>query len=203
MAKYLPPGYLDCALGIQRDDDPDPYSITFGAEIDTTPWTQANNDELATSCTNVLLAILSDASQFTSLSTKVGSDGEGPIFESTIDEVGLRSGDLGTPNTASLWRKNTGLGGRHNRGRWYWPSVPQSNMTASGIMTQGETDFEQDFAGYFLDVLQGTDGSNPTNTSNLVLIHSPRSGEATPTPTAVTTFVVQRLLATQRRRLRS
>lgn len=203
MAKYLPPGYIDCALGIDRGTDPDPYSITFGCEIDTPPWSQDDNDDLFDRITIVLDGALWDGSDLVSLRTKVGSDGEGPLFESTGTVPGVRADDPPAPNTALLVRKVTGLGGRYNRGRMFWPSLNADSIDTSGGVSAGEVSFHQALFDDFLEVCQGVTGTPPVNVSDMVLIHSPRSGEATPTPSAVTALIVEDMVATQRRRLRS
>lgn len=203
MAKYLPQGYIDCALGIQRDDDPDPYSITFGAEIETPPWTQQNNDDLYDRLTVAMQGILNDHSTFTNLTTKVGSDGEGPLIESTGLVAGLRNVASSAPNVSILVRKSTGLGGRYNRGRNYWPSFDRTFVLSNGTVSPGEVTLLQAGFDAMLEVLGGAVGTPPVNLTNMSLIHSPRAAEATPTPTPITALIVENLVATQRRRLRN
>lgn len=203
MAKYLPQGYIDCALGIERAADPDPYSITFGCEIQAPPWTQDNNDDLYDRLCSVLGPGLWDEEKLVSLRSKVGSDGEGPLFETTGAFPGLRSNEPPAPNTAILVSKSTGRGGRYNRGRMFFPSCNANSVLPNGTLSPGEVTFFQNIFDQMLEVCQGVVGSPPVNVSDMVLVHSPRSGDATPTPSAVTVLTVENMVATQRRRLRS
>lgn len=202
MAKYLPPGYIDCTLVMSRDTDPDPYSITFGVEIKTPPWTQSDNDDLADAVRDALSTITSNQTTMLRFTSKVGSDGEGPIIESTINQDGTRVGALAVQNTAILVRKITGLGGRYNRGRFYFPDVIESNVLQNGEVEASERATLQPNFNTLLDVCRGVGAGVGLNTSNMVLIHNPRPGEATPTPTPVSSLLVDQFAATQRRRLR-
>lgn len=202
MPKYLPAGYIDCTLVLSRDTDPDPYSITWGCEIRTPPWSQEDNDNLAQAAYDALSSITSNQTTFERLSCKVGSDGEGPIFESPILQDGTRVGALAVQNTAVLVRKITGLGGRYNRGRFYFPDVIESNVLQNGELEASE---RATLRPNFESLLAACRGEAPyaeVNCSDMVLIHNPRPGENTPTPTRVQSVLVDQFVATQRRRLR-
>ena len=97
------------------------------------------------------------------------------------------------PNVAILWNKVTALGGRRNRGRAFIPpyapgegSVNELGVIVAGVVTATQALYDAAFvaaagAGY-----------------DAVLFHQ----TAPFTPTPITNFVMQPLVATQRRRLR-
>jgi hypothetical protein len=96
-------------------------------------------------------------------------------------------------NCAVLVKKSTALGGRHNRGRLFVPwMVAEGSVDEGGIIAPSEVTTFQTACTAFLTSLNGTTTSAP-----MVLLH--QSGSAAPTP--VTALVVDRLIATQRRRL--
>lgn len=118
----------------------------------------------------------------------------GPISgESLVAVVGTAVATPLTPNVAILWNKTTGEGGRRNRGRAFIPpyapgeaSVDSLGVISSGVVTATQTLYDNALA------TAATDGYDP------VLFH--QSAPFTPTP--ITAFTMQPLVATQRRRLR-
>lgn len=119
---------------------------------------------------------------------------DGPIVGEFMDsDAGTASGEAIPTNCAILVKKNTALGGRKNRGRFYWPPyhLSSSNVTSAGVIEDVELSAFQDIWDTFYDELVSRDWA-PT------LFHS----DAT-TPTGITGFSVESRLATQRRRMRS
>jgi hypothetical protein len=97
------------------------------------------------------------------------------------------------PNCAVLFRKTTAAGGRRNRGRFYAPpcNINEAAVSDAGVIDSSIAAAQQTKWDAALTALS-TAGLTP------VLFHS--EGPFTPTP--ITGFVLQLLLATQRRRLR-
>jgi hypothetical protein len=99
-------------------------------------------------------------------------------------------------NTAWLVKKISGLGGRRNRGRMYFPGVSESVVDNKGELTSGQITA--------LNTLVGSlkvGGSVHTAfgfLGQMQILHETGSQ----TPTEVTDLVVQKVVATQRRRLR-
>lgn len=101
--------------------------------------------------------------------------------------------DAPTINTAILVRKNTPLGGRKNRGRMFVPpfNVGQQQVDQSGTLEPTlVTNLQTAWSG-FRSVVQ-------TATIEPTLFHS----HPDDAPTHITSFAVQGLAATQRRRMR-
>lgn len=100
-----------------------------------------------------------------------------------------------TSNCALLVRKNTALGGRRNRGRFFAPPT---------LLNEGAVDASGNISSSPLASLQTlwTNLFNGLATADLEpqLFHQ---GAGAPAPTPVTSFTVDSLIATQRRRMRS
>lgn len=113
--------------------------------------------------------------------------------EFTLSVAGTATGETIPPNCAILVRKNTALGGRKQRGRIYLPpyrgqDADVSNAGLIGSMTQG--------------ILQTAFNTLVTQLNGLDLVPTLFHSDPLDPPTTITSFSVQSLLATQRRRLR-
>lgn len=132
-------------------------------------------------------------------------------LESCVAAFGTSSGDLVaqfvshsqgtvsdspiTSNCALLVRKNTALGGRRNRGRFFAPPtlLNEGAVDASGNISSGPLASLQTLWTNLFNGLASAD-LEPQ------LFHQ---GAFAPSPTPVTSFTVDSLIATQRRRMRS
>lgn len=111
------------------------------------------------------------------------------VAEFSFNEEGNTTGDQEAPQASLLVRKNTGRAGRRFRGRMYPPSqVYTATYDRGGTMTGGSLDAYQ--AGYdnFYDSFSAV-ASEP------YLLHNDETA-----PTAITSFLVDPRVATQRRR---
>lgn len=128
---------------------------------------------------------------------KWGPDETGPSGE----DVRLAVGGVGTPglppNVAWLIRKQTALGGRRGRGRWYIPGVPEAAADSNGALASASATAMNVAVGNFLtDMVAGA-------LEPVVLHDGPAvSGSPEPAPTPITGLVCATHVATQRRRLR-
>lgn len=96
------------------------------------------------------------------------------------------------PQVAALVSLTTGLPGRTNRGRIYWPGVvPEASSDANGIIEPTKLAQLQNIWDAFAGFLDGLSAAP-------VILHS---GSSDPTP--VTNGVVRQSVATQRRRQRA
>lgn len=121
-------------------------------------------------------------------------DDVGPLTGEASDiQDGILSGGAMPPNCAILIRKTTGVGGRRNRGRMFVPPIypPEGNVGQGGSIADPQVDNLNLWWGAFRTALV-TAGLQP------VIFHS----EPPFTPTPDTSWIVQDLIATQRRRLR-
>lgn len=96
------------------------------------------------------------------------------------------------PNCSWLVKKSTGLGGRNNRGRMYWPPSPlnETNVDSAGNINGTLVGILQGRMDNLLDFMSAA-------TFELFLFHSVAFA-----PTQITGFSVESQIATQRRRLR-
>lgn len=124
---------------------------------------------------------------------KFGPNDVGPFYEYVDTANGGAAGVSDSPNVAMLVRKQSLLGGRRNRGRMYIPGVSQSDVGEDGTLVGASLIAFQTAMDDFLTEIEAT-GCTP------VLLHSESLGVLAPTP--MTSFSVQSLVATQRRRLR-
>nr|CRY96639.1 hypothetical protein [uncultured prokaryote] len=115
------------------------------------------------------------------------------IYEDLTTVAGTATSKPVPSNGAILIRKNTGLGGRRNRGRIYCPpfNMDESSVDAMGVILPANVAYIQGLWTFFLSELTGSDLAPR-------LFHS----EAPFTPSPVTGFSVQGILGTQRRRMR-
>lgn len=190
MAIVIPNGFAQIVLTIRRTGDPDPYNVIYGVDAGTAPLLgdvatacfQAFADHLTDQMTNVQVLEQVVAQDEQSAGTALGA-AQGTVSAATLP-----------PNCAVLLRKFTGLRGRHQRGRNYWPGF----VAEQGVNDLGEID-DDDLApltsafGDWLDA--HIDAGYP-----LVLLHNDTAPVTTPTP--ITGIRVEKLIATQRRRLR-
>lgn len=115
-------------------------------------------------------------------------------FEYDQDQVGGNAGAIPSPQIALLVRKSTGLLGKENRGRMYFPCVLlEADIDDSGNCTgTGFTSLKGDIEDWYTGL-----GTNPDLTGGMVIQHA-----AGTTPTPVTSITVESVVATQRRRLK-
>lgn len=110
----------------------------------------------------------------------------------TYAALGTRTGTALPPQVAALARKNSLTGGRRGRGRTYLPGLEITQTTEGGFLVSAQQ-----------GALQGGIESVRTGAASaglpLVILHD--DGGLT-IPSGITSFEVQAILATQRRRIR-
>lgn len=139
--------------------------------------------------------VMSAAWHITAIRYSIGtSDPSAPIvFETAADvEGGGSSGGI-SPNVALLVEKHTALGGRHGRGRSFFPGLTEDAVGPDGNLT-GDVAIIQAAGADFWQVVNDAAGSPAP-----LLLHSLEE----PDPTEIVGFVTQTKVATQRRRLRA
>lgn len=148
-------------------------------------------DAAWTAYSDNILPDINDDIGLTELIVKKGPNNTGEYFVKTGNVAGGATGTGVSPAVSMLIQKRSASGGRANRGRVFQPGVPSTAQNFQGeILSANLTTFQTDWDNYLADM----------NTALLpvVLLHT----EVGLTPTAVTAFVVQGTLATQRRRQR-
>lgn len=173
-----------------------PMVITFGVRPDT-PGTPATT--IATAIRDLYIgSTLGTAAAFSSAYTwrgvrvqKQTTAGIESAFLAT-NVVGSVLPNVMPPNVAVLISKNSGLGGRDNRGRMYWPPMAfnETVISNAGVISTAELNAEQTkWTNLFTAMLAGD--------YPMVIFHSDGSPS-----TLVSGVVLSNIVATQRRRLR-
>lgn len=172
-------------------------SVPFGAEIvigyDISGFAgdaAAMGSQLSTDFNAEITAgLLGSGVNMSSILVKFGPNTTGASAVSTGTFIGT-GGATASAATSVLATKVTALGGRHGRGRTYWPATPESQSDQGGTIAGGTvTSWQSDLNGWL--------AANAANDLIQVLLHSDATA-----PTTITGYVVSARLATQRRRQR-
>jgi hypothetical protein len=202
-----PLGFADVSLTLKHDADPEPWFVTYGVETDLGAFSaveHANQQQLAFA--EPWAFQLSDEVTIGPAICRFGQDG-GPdlIVESDLTPVrGTSTTEKLPQNCAALIRKNTGLGGRPNRGRCYLPGVlSEGGVNQVGaVETATVTDFQTRADDWLEALALGATGSSPLVPTPMVILHGPSSAGPAGPPTPVISLTMGTRIATQRRRLR-
>lgn len=203
MSVVIPPGYASAAVEMRADGDPGPWYITFGVDLSEAGGDHdAVIDTISDAWNNTFAKQLTNTAATTAYILTVGQDGPDNLI--IRRDVNVRSeSDTGKlpQNCALLVSKNTELGGRKNRGRFFLPGVLNENAVNNiGVIEPGTVTVYQGYATQFKDtLLQG--GVTSQVACPMVILHNAGVG-ATPPPTPVISLTVSSVIATQRRRLR-
>ena len=142
--------------------------------------------------------VWSDDAAITVVHVKQGPVETGPTFDLGVDIGGDQASQASFPQGAFLIRKNVVGGGRRNRGRMFWPAVPENVVDSGGQIATGTASNFTDALNTFFSDLQSTHGLFHV----LLHRHDPDQGQAPVAPSDVSSVTVQTLVATQRRRVR-
>lgn len=198
MAKNVPVGYVDFVLNITRTGDLEPYAITFGGKVDAGPYTQENVAAVALQCATHLTGEMMVDDRLSGLTAYVANDGPPIIMTESMDAQGTVSTDPTTQNVAVIVTKLTGLGGRYNKGRMFWPSLAETGVNAVGVLAPvAQNNIEGAFSDWMTALL---DPAEFCNLSDLVIFHD--GSLVGLEPTVITQLRVEPVVGTQRRRLR-
>lgn len=124
------------------------------------------------------------------LLVKLGPNASGRSSLTNTLINGAFSSGAGNPASSTLVRKNTAHGGRHGRGRMYWPALPEAYILPGG---QVSSDAVTALQSIFDDFLAGLEAADV----GMVLLHADST-----TPYPVTSLTVESRVANQRRRNR-
>jgi hypothetical protein len=113
------------------------------------------------------------------------------VGSSTETQTGGSADQRPAPNCALLVQKRSGVSGRKNRGRFYWPwAINNASINEAGVISTGTVNDFQDIFDNFLENLS-------TEGIPMRILHNSAG-----TPAPVIGLSVSPLVATQRRRLR-
>jgi hypothetical protein len=192
MARIIPADYGEVQWIAQLPGDTHTTEVTVGVALDGSP-TASDVFDLYTDGGWQDLWHAIAVEQWTMVRGRcVIGDGTGspPVVETIFADDGATGSDGITPNTAVLIKKSTGLGGRANRGRMYWPGVDEDSVAPTGALDSGFVSGVQVLADALIPAL------NVGPFIGYVILHTDNS-----TPTPITGFLVESTVATQRRRL--
>ena len=191
----IPPGFAQSTFRFQMGASGRPAAVVLGWATDSTDPESFAALLGGAFGTNIMISLASNVS-FIETAVHIGNDG--PLLEGSSTTGAASGGDSGDAygeNTALLVVKRTGLAGRSNRGRTYVPGVSEGMLHDGAHLQSGvRTAFQGQFDDFLSDVLAGDPGGTQ------VLLHTEDAPDTTPTP--VTTYTVDNMVATQRRRLR-
>jgi hypothetical protein len=201
MPVVIPPLFAVIGIQLRHSADPAPWFVTWGANC------QDANDDVIAIGEKACAAFMSWS---TWISDEVVVEGAQVTYGAVLDQdpirqfvpnAGASEGDstvgMLPQNCALLVRKNTGLGGRKNRGRFFLPGmVSEEGVNNVGIIDTADRTAYQGGADAFLAALGTGDLILP-----MVILHNDY-GDDTPDPTPVTSLTVDSTISTQRRRLR-
>jgi hypothetical protein len=193
MPKILPPGFIDVSYRWSLTGDPEEMVHTQAYALTGDPLQFLNNRLAAFKVGFPVTGWLS-VYRLVGVTGYVGQDGGPPAVYEALDGTQGPNGSPAPPqNCALLVRKRTALGGRRGRGRMYLPPFP---LAEGGIDHAGKVDPALVSAWTASSQQAFNEGVSP------VLLHATSPKSPTPPPTPITSFLVDSMIATQRRRLR-
>lgn len=203
MSLVIPTGFGSAAIEMRNSGDPQSWYMTFGVDLtDRGGDYEAAAGDIALAWVNSFLDSFSTTTTFVGVDLKVGQDGGDPVIVKWASGLSGTQTEPRLPqNCALLVTKNTALGGRKFRGRFFVPNVlPEDAVDNVGnISTGARTDYQL-VANQLLAELALPTGVSPLPVP-MVLLHNQKIG-GTPAPTPITSLFVDPVISTQRRRLR-
>lgn len=173
---------------------PNGAEVTLAVESTGTVDTPAELAEfMANGWSSTILTGQSSNVTFLGTRVKFGPNETGPSAEFALSSPGGAASTTVSPNTAYLVRKITAQGGRAGRGRMYVPGPNETTVNAAGQVEPATLTAQQGLWDEFYDEMTSLDVQP-------VLLHGPEAPLSVPTP--ITSFQVDSVVATQRRRLR-
>lgn len=190
----IPSGYAQINFIFTGDAVPNEAQCTLGLDVQGTVADPAGVGAVVGAAwgTNVMPNLASTI-QLDRVLVKFGPNSTGPAAETSIQVAGGKQAFSDPPHTAILVRKNTGFGGRTGRGRMFVPGVYSDDVDSSGYLASGL------ISALLVDLEAFRDDCIAADLIP-VLLHAEGSGVSAPLP--ITSFGVDSVAATQRRRLR-
>lgn len=205
---YVPPGYIQAAYRYALDVDPEPMVITCGHSIDQ-PALGATGDDFATDLSTQHLNSLvfnerGIAWTYLGVELQWRPAGGGDLLygEAVASSVGTRNADPLPANCAMLVRKASATAARKKQGRFFFPMayLSEVDVARNGVIAAARQITVQTMLDGWFNSVQtiGGGGIGAVGYPPVVLRKDAVSGP----PTLVSSFALEPLIATQRRRLR-
>lgn len=198
MARIIPPGFAECSIEHWLDGYPRPAVTTMGVKI---LGDESGGESVADWFHEAfILSFLPSVDANVRLRNAravIGQDGSDPIVQiSTKSSTGTSSRDSTAPALALMISKNTALGGRKHRGRFYFPwAVSDTGVGENGAVQASTLSTWTLNAATFQTNLDGGLGTMPLFDGGVILHSDPLLP-----PTPVTGMVPNPTIRTQRRR---
>lgn len=182
--------YYACTVYLAGTGLPTGAVITFGLHAPTTTPTPEAMGALVAPMLDDIIENLTPQAGMTGILVKQGPDETGPSAVTTHAHVGS-TGSQGTPaNFAALVTKNTVVGGRKGKGRFFLPCIDETQVTAAGLISaEWVANLQTDLNAFLVDL--------DAEDIHMVVLHQDGTG-----PYAVTSLTASARGATQRRRQR-
>lgn len=190
----IPDGFGQFNIRFSGAGIPNGGEVTLGFENTIPQWTPLEACqalETVLEGADTLFAATMPNFAVVSIRCKLGPNDDGPFAELPVTIPGTNVTTESMPNVSYLVHKQTNLGGRHGRGRLYWPGVPLSETGQDGTIGIDARDGVTEGWEFIRTELAEADAF-------CVLLHATSS----PAPTGITAFACDAKAATQRRRLR-
>jgi hypothetical protein len=172
--------------------DPQPYLVTWGFKATSLAAAKIHADAMYTTWVNNLRSATSSEVTLREIRMQYNDGIAMQLYTKNAASIGTGGTGVLPSNCSVLVKKLTGVGGRQNQGRNFWPSmVAEGSVDARGLINAATvTAFQNAFNAVWTDL------STPAD-SDPVILHS-----SLLTPTLLIGLAVAPLIATQRRRMR-
>lgn len=190
--------YFQLLFGFTGTAVPTGAAVTFGVGTVSTQTIEEVYDNVWDAWnTSGMKDLMVSTCVLTTIKVKQGPNSTGAYMEVGKSVAGTASGAAGNASSSLLMRKNTGLGGRANRGRMYVPGISEAAVDPGGVIESGYLSSAQTVATQLIENLVSTDGPHAFAVP-MVLLHSTSSSQ----PPEVLSLTVESTVANQRRRQR-
>lgn len=189
----IPDGFAQANFVFTGGAVPTGAEVTLGLDVSEYTGDVSNSAEDVGTTFLPVMGELNAGVEFVRCVVKWGPTATGPTNEFTFSQGGGDGGAASTPGLSWLVHKNTSLGGRAGRGRFYLPGLSEADVGGDGSVSETPRALlEADLVTFRNDLIL----------ANIipVLLHGDESPIST--PTVIDTLTVDPLAATQRRRMR-
>lgn len=201
MPLVIPPGFADVAIELRGAGDPEPWYVTFGVDSSAASGDVNSIGATVNGAWESMMGVISNECLTTGCKISVGQDGEAPVRGfSSLDAAGYGDsvGAKLPQNCAALIHKDTSIGGRRARGRFYVPAcLDEGAVSSVGLISATQVNAIQGAVDAFLVALQTNAIPCP-----MVVLHNSEGISPIIDPTPVEALRLDAVIATQRRRLR-
>lgn len=189
-------GYGQAQMAINLPGDLEPMTVGMGFKLTDPPsFVESDADFFCNAFADAVNGTMTQAYETTGCTMVVGLPlGDFEFFSQEGCGPGIVNQPACPQNVATLVKKGSILAGRKHRGRCFIPGVPEQNVDELGQYTTTALTAVQTLWGTFFGNV-----SNEATFEHLAILHA--VGDATEA-TEITTLLVDRRVATQRRRLR-